>query len=256
VAAAPPLSLACDRHRLPIANQTRAGDLLDTYSLPGVRRVTDIAPLPDGRFVLAGAGTGHMVHVVDSTFSSVQARLVPRESVHVTDHKLGRVIKPYLAGHVAVLEAGRMVYTSGFYTGTLRVLAETDSGWTQTTTYQSPHGRDSPVTITTLDNAERVNLPIRMSSGRFAAQLHAVSWGLHTPEGKGLVHVFAQENDAGLAFTVERFTRAGTHRGATVVDTASSMNLTSLTMDRDGSLYQADSREVLRLRRLAWETKE
>lgn len=248
--------LVADPQQSRITAFSRAGDLLDTYALPGVRRVTDIAPLPDGRFVLVGAGTGHMVHVVDSTFSSVQARLVPRESVYVTDHKLGRVIKPYFAGSAAVLNDGRLVFAPGFYTGRLRVFTEADTAWTQTATYESPNGRDTPVTITTLDNAERVDFPIRMSSGQFAAQLHAVSWGLHTPEGKGLVHVFAQENDAGLAFTVERFTRAGTHRGATVVDTASSMNLTSLTMDRDGSLYQADSREVPRLRRLAWETKE
>jgi hypothetical protein len=181
---------------------------------------------------------------------------VPRESVQATDHKLGRVITPYFAGHAAVLNDGRLVFTPGFYSGSLRVFTETDTAWTQTGTYKSPNGRDTPVTITTLNDAERVDLPIRMQNGKFAAQMHAVSWGLHTPEGKSLVHVFAQESDAGLELTVERFTMEGTHRGTTVVDTASALNLTPRTMDADGNLYLSDTREVPMLRRLTWKTTE
>lgn len=235
---------------------SRTGELLDTYSLPGVRRVTDLVPLSGDRYALVGAGKGHLLHVVDSTFSTAQARLVPRESVQATDHKLGRVITPYFAGSAAVLNDGRLVFAPGFYSGSLRVFTETDTAWTQTATYESPNGRDSPVTITTLDNAERVDLPIRMQNGKFAAQMHAVSWGLHTPPGKGLVHVFAQESDAGLELTVERFTIEGPHRGTTVVDTASALNLTPRAMDTDGNLYLSDTREVPTLRRLTWETKE
>jgi hypothetical protein len=70
------------------------------------------------------------------------------------------------------------------------------------------------------------------------------------------VHVFAQESDAGLELTVERFSRAGSHRGAVVVDTASALNVTPRAMDADGNLYLSDTREVPQLRRLAWETKE
>lgn len=233
-----------------------SGELLDTYSLPGVRRVTDIAPLPDGRYALVGAGKGHLVHVVDSTFSTAQTRLVPRKSVQATDHKLGRVIKPYFAGSVAVLNDERLGYAPGFYSGTLRVFSETDTAWTRTGTYESPNGRDTPVTITKLDNAERVDLPIRMQNGQFAAQMHALSWGLYTPADKGLVHVFAQESDAGLELAVERFSQMGTRHGVTVVDTASALNVTPLAMDAGGNLYLSDTREVPQLRRLAWETKE
>jgi len=231
---------------------SRNGELLDTYSLPGVRRVTDMVPLSGGRYALAGAGQGHLLHIVDSTFSTAQTRLVPRKSVQATDHKLSRVIKPYFAGSVAALDDGRMVFVPGFYSGTLRVFTETDTAWTQTGTYESPNGRDTPVTITEADNAERVDLPIRMQNGTFAAQMHAVSWGLHTPTGKGLVHVFAQESDAGLELTVERFAMDGTHRGATVIDTASALNLTPRAMDAAGNLYLSDTREVPQLRRLTW----
>ena len=233
-----------------------SGTLLDTYSLPGVRRVTDMVPLSNGRYALVGAGEGHLLHVVDSTFSTVQARLVPRESVRATDHKLGRVIKPYFAGSVAVLNDERLVFAPGFYRGTLRVFTETDTAWTQTATYESPSGRDTPVTITKADNAERVDLPIRMQNGTFAAQMHSVSWELHTPSGKGLVHVFAEESDAGLELTVERFTMEGARRGATVVDTASALNVTPLTMDANGNLYVSDTRDVPQLRRLTWRTTE
>lgn len=248
--------LVADPGQSRITAYSRSGEVLDTYSLPGVRRVTDMAPLPRGRYALAGAGKGHLVHVVDSTFSTVEARLVSRSSVQATDHKLGTVIKPYFAGSVAVVDDGRLVYAPGFHTGPLRVFNETDTTWTQTATYESSGGRDTPVTITKLDNAERVDLPIQMQNGQFAAQMHALSWGLHTPPGKGLVHVFAQETDAGLELTVERFTRTGTHRGATVVDTASALNLTPLAMDVHGNLYLSDTREVPQLRRLSWTTKD
>jgi len=231
---------------------SHSGELLDTYSLPGVRRVTDMVPLPDGRYALAGAGKGHLLHVVDSTFSTAQARLVPRKSVNATDHKLGRVITPYFAGSMAVLKDGRLVFVPGFYRGTLRVFTETDTAWTQTDTYESPNGRDTPVTITKADNAERVDLPIRMQNGTFAAQMHAVSWGLHTPPGKGLVHVFAQESDAGLELTVERFAMEGAPRGATVIDTASALDLTAHAMDADGDLYLSETRGVPTLRRQSW----
>lgn len=248
--------LVADPGQARITAFSSSGEVLDTYSLPGIRRVTDMAPLSKGRYALAGAGKGHLVHVVDSTFSTVEARLVPRNSVQATDHKLGTVITPYFAGSVTVLENGRLVFAPGFYRGTLRVFTETDTAWTQTATYESPSGRDSPVTITKLDNAERVDLPIRMPNGKFAAQMHAMSWGLHTPVGKGLVHVFAEESDAGLELAVERFTTEGERRGATVVDTASALTLTPLTMDAEGSLYLSDTREVPQLRRLSWETKE
>jgi hypothetical protein len=246
--------LVADPSQSRITAFSRTGEVLDTYSLPGVRRVTDLVPLSDGRYALVGAGKGHLLHVVDSTFSTAQARLVPRESVQATDHKLGRVITPYFAGSVTVLDDGRLVFAPGFYRGTLRVFTETDTTWTQTTTLTGPNGRDSPVTITTLDNAGRVDLPIRMQNGKFAAQMHSVSWGLYTPPGKGLVHVFAQESDAGLELTVERFAMEGVHRGATVVDTASALNVTPLTMDENGNLYLSDTREVPQLRRLTWET--
>jgi len=246
--------LVADPAQSRITAFSRTGELLDTYALPGVRRVTDLVPLSDGRYALVGAGKGHLLHVVDSTFSNAQARLVPRKSVQATDHKLGRVITPYFAGSAAVLPDGRLVFVPGLYSGTLRVFTETDTAWTQTGTYESPNGRDTPVTITKADNAERVDLPIRMQNGTFAAQMHAVSWGLHTPPGKGLVHVFAQESDAGLELTVERFTMDGLHRGATVVDTASALNLTARAMDADGNLYLSDTRDVPTLRRLSWET--
>lgn len=248
--------LVADPAQSRITAFSRSGELLDTYSLPGMRRVTDLVPLSGDRYALVGAGKGHLLHVVDSTFSTAQARLVPRENVQVTDHKLGRVITPYFAGSVAVLDDGRLVFAPGFNTGTLRVFTETDTAWTQTGKLESPGGRDAPVTITKADNAERVDLPIRMQNGTFAAQMHSVSWGLHAPPGKGLVHVFAQESDAGLEFTVERFTMEGSRRGATVVDTSSALNVTPLTMDGDGNLYLSDSREVPTLRRLAWKTTE
>lgn len=248
--------LVADPGQSRITAFSRSGELLDTYSLPGVRRVTDLVPLSGDRYALVGAGKGHLVHIVDSTFATVLARLVPRESVQATDHKLGRVITPYFAGHAAVLDDGRLVFAPGLHTGPLRVFRETDTTWTQTTTFESTGGRDAPVTITKLDNAERVDLPIRMQNGRFAAQMHAVSWGLHTPESKGLVHVFAEESDAGLELTVERFTEQGERRGTTVVDTASALNLTPLAMDATGNLYLSDTREVPRLRRLSWKTTE
>jgi len=230
-----------------------SGEPRTTYSTPGVRRVTDIARLPNGQYALAGAGKGHMVHIVDSTFSPAYARLVPTKSIDATDHKLGKIIKPYFAGSVAVVD-GRLVYAPGFHTGPLRVFSETDTTWTQTATYESSGGQEMPVTITEADNAERVDLPIRMQNGTFAAQMHAVSWGLHTPPEKGLVHVFAQESDAGLELTVERFTPEpeGIHRGATVVDTASALDLTPRAMDAEGNLYLSDTREVPQLRRLSW----
>lgn len=231
---------------------SRSGELIDTYSLPGVRRVTDITPLSDGRYALAGAGKGHLVHIVDSTFSTAQTRLVPTRSVQATDHDLGTVIKPYFAGSVAVLEDGRLVFAPGVHTGPLHVFHDTDSSWTETETYESTGGRNVPVTITKLDDAERVDLPILMQNGQFAAQMHSVSWGLYTPDGKGLVHVFAEEEDAGLKLTVERFTEEGTHRGATVVDAVSALSLTPLTMDADGNLYLSDTRDVPTLRRRSW----
>lgn len=257
-------ALHVDRHgRLLVADATQAritlfspdGDLLATHPLPDVRRVAQIADLSGGRYALVGSGKGHLVHVVDSTFSTVEARLVPETSVQASDHKLGAVIKSFFPGSVAALDDGRLVYAPGFYTGTLRVFTETDTAWTQTKTYESPSGADAPVTITTIDNAERVDLPIRMQNGRYAAQLHSVSWGLYAPDEKGLVHVFTQEGGSGLEFSVERFAVNGGHRGATVIDTTSGLTLRGLEMDARGNLYLSDSREVPQLVRLTWENK-
>jgi len=247
--------LVADPARARVTAFAPSGRLLTTYSVPEVQRIVQIADLSGGRYAIVGAGKGHLVHVVDSGFSTVEARLVPEKSVRATEHKLSTVITPYFPGSVAVLTDGRLVYAPGFYTGTLRVFAETDTAWTRTATYESPGGRNPPVTITALDDAERVDLPLRMQSGQFAAQLHAVSGGLYTPEGKDLVHVFTQEGDAGLELTVERFTKEGNRRWATVVDTTSTLVLTPLTMDAEGDLYLSDTRDVSQLRRLSWETR-
>ena len=66
--------------------------------------------------------------------------------------------------------------------------------------------------------------------------------------------MFLQEADSGLELTIERSAGTGTHRGATVLDTASTLNLTPLAMDENGNPYLSDTRKMPQLRCLSWQT--
>ena len=245
--------LVADRRQARITAFSRDGDLLTTYQLPEVPRITEIADLSANRYVVVGAGEKHLVHVVDTSFSTVHASLVPKSEVKATDHKLETVTVQYFPGSVAVPNANTIVYAPALYTGKLYAYGESEDGsWTQTGTYKGKARHESPVTFSSLDRAKRVDLPISLQSGRHAAQFHSLSWALDAGPDGALAHVFMQENGDVLELTLERFSSDGAVRDASVIDTSSSLTLRALGVNASGTLYLSDTREVPQLRRLSW----
>jgi len=245
--------LVADRRQARITAFSQDGDLLATYQLPEVPRISEIVDLSEDRYVVVGAGENHLVHVVDTSFSTVQASLVAQSEVKATDHKLETIAVQFFPGSVAVPDASTIVYAPALYTGTLYAYERSEDGsWTQVNEYEGRARHESPVTFSSLDRADRVDLPITLQSGRHAAQFHSLSWALDAGPDGALAHVFMQENGDVLELTLERFSPNGTVRDASVIDTSSALTLEALSINATGTLSLSDTREVPQLRRLTW----
>jgi hypothetical protein len=245
--------LVADRRQARITAFTQDGDLLATYQLPDVPRIGEIADLSTDRYAVVGPGDEHLVHVVDTSFSTVHASFVAKSEITATDHKLETVTTQFFPGSVAVPDPNTIVYAPALYTGTLHAYERSEDGsWTQTDTYEGRARHQSPVTFSSIDQAERVDLPIRLQSGPQAAQFHTLSWALDAGGDGALAHVFMQENDDALELTLERFSADGSFLNTAVIDTTSSLTLEALAVDATGTLYLSDRREVPQLRRLSW----
>ncbi len=248
--------LVADRRQARITAFSQDGDLLATYQLPEVSRITEMADLSGDRYVVVGAGNEHLVHVVDTSFSTVHASLVAESEMRTTDHRLETVTVQFFPGSVAVPDTNTIVYAPALYTGTLYAYERSDSGsWTQTDAYEGHARHETPVTFSSVDQAERVDLPIKLQGGRHAAQFHTLSWALDAGPDGALAHVFMQENGDVLELTLERFSPNGSSLGNSVIETTPSLNLEALAVDATGTLYLSDTREVPQLRRMAWKSK-
>jgi DNA-binding beta-propeller fold protein YncE len=247
--------LVADRRQARITVLAPTGALQGTYQLPEVPKVTQIAPLPDGGYAVVGASAGHLVHVVDSTFSTVRARLVPEADVQATDHKLETVAVQFFPGHVAVPAPGRLVYAPALYGGTLYAYRRTsDTSWTQAGTYRGAAPPDPPATFGPVSQVDRVDLPITLQQGQYGVQFHALSWGLSSGADGTLTHAFSRDDGDAVELIVERFSPEGTALGTQRIDTASApMALDVIEMGGDGTLYLSDTRDVPRLRCLTGE---
>jgi hypothetical protein len=246
--------LVADQRQARITALSPAGTVQTTYQLPEVPRITQIAEYTDDRYLVVGASKGHLVHVVDSSFSSVETRLVAESDVRVTDHKLETVAVQFMPGHVAALSNDRAVYAQALYPGRLYEYTRTDTAWTQTDVYEGHGAPDPPATFSPLEQAERVDLPISLQQGRYGVQFHSISWGLAAGSDGTITHVFSRESGNVLQLTLERFRADGTPLGSTVVDTASApMALDAVEVRSTGPLFLSDTRDVPQLRRLQWD---
>lgn len=250
--------LVADRRQARITALAPSGAVRATYQLPQVPKVTQIAALSAEEYVVVGPGKGHLVHVVDSSFSTVRARLVPESAVRATDHKLETVAVQFFPGHVTVPGPDRIVYAPALYDGTLYNYGRArDTAWTRTATYRGATPPDPPATFGPLTEVERVDLPISLQQGRYGVQFHALSWGLSSGADGTITHVYSRERGEGVELTLERFAADGRRLGAAVVDTASAPTaLDVIGMRPDGPLYLSDTRTVPRLRRLSWARPE
>jgi hypothetical protein len=245
--------LVADQRQARITALSSTGRVEATHQLSAVPRIDQIAEYTEGRYLVVGAGKGHLVHVVDSSFSSVEASLVAESDVRTTDHKLETVAVQFMPGHVAVPSNDRVVYVPALYPGRLYEYTRTDTAWTQTDVYRGHGTHDPPATFSPLEQAERVDLPIRLQQGRYGAQFHSISWGITADAAGTITHVFSQEKGDTLHLTLEQFRTDGTPRGATVVDTASTpMALDAVNLRSTGTLFLSDTRDVPQLRRLTW----
>lgn len=245
--------LVADQRQARITELSPTGSVQDTYQLSEVPRIGQLTDYTNDRYVVVGASNGRLVHVVDSTFHTVHSSLVPKSEVETTDHKLETVAVNFLPGHVAVLDDDRMIYAPSLYPGTVYEYSRTDTSWTQSAEYRGYGKHDPPVTFTPLNQANRVDLPLTLQEGRYAAQFHSVSWALSADDDGTITHVFSQEQGDGLSLTLERFTAEGHFLGAAVIDTASApMELDALAVRPRGTLFLSDTREVPQLRRLTW----
>lgn len=121
--------------------------------------------------------------------------------------------------------------------------------------YEGRVRHEVPVTFSSIDQADRVDLPIRLESGRRAAQFHSLSWAFDVGSDGTFAHAFMQENNDRQELTLERFSAGGSLLGTTVIDTTASLSLEALALDADGTLYLSDRRELPHLRRLTWRPK-
>lgn len=245
--------LVADQRQARITALSPTGTVEATYQLSDVPRITQIAEYTDDQYLVVGAGKGHLVHVVDSSFSGVEASLIAESDVQTTDHKLERVVRQFMPGHVAMANSDRVVYAPSLYPGRLYEYTRTDTAWTQTDVYRGHGTHDPPATFSPLKQAERVDLPISLQQGRYGVQFHSISWGLTVNANGTITHVFSQEHGDGLQLTFERFKADGMLLGATVIDMASTpLALDALEIRPTGTLFLSDTRNVPQLRRLRW----
>jgi hypothetical protein len=210
-------ALHIDDDRLLVADQRQAritalsptGSVQNTYQLSEVPRIGQITDYANNQYIVVGVHNDHFVHVVDSTFQTIQSSLVSRNDVKTTDHKLETVATGFFPGHVAVPDEDRILYVPSLYPGTVYEYSRTDTSWTQTGTYRGHGKHDPPVTFTPLQQADRVDLPLTLQEGRYAAQFHSISWALTDEEDGTITHVFSQERGNGMSLTLERFSAVG-----------------------------------------------
>lgn len=256
-------ALHIDRHeRLLVADSNQGlvtafsleGKLLATYQFSEIRKITQIADLSRGKYVVVGPGDNHLVHVVDTSFTEVKARLVPRESVETIDHKLERIVVDFSPGSVSVLGDSTIAYAPSLYTGTLYEYTQLSNGaWGQSHSYEGYGRHVKPITITPIDEADRVDLPIRLQSGQYAGHYHSVSTGAYRIEDE-MVHFSAQENGNVIDLLMERFQIGGGLIESAMVDTMSSLSLLVREVDDRGNIYLSDRRGIPQLVRLEMES--
>lgn len=246
--------LVADRSQARITAFTRRGELIDTYPLPDIQRITQVHDLSDGRFLVVGAHDGHLVHVVDADFEAIEASLAPIDEARPSDEELGAMWLRFSPGHVQPLGSDAFVYAPSAYAGQLyRYERNAEGTWHRTEAIEGFTRHDAPVTFTAFDRAERVDVPFTTPEGRYAGQFHVMSQGLFQMPDGPLVHVSMQEAGDRIDLLAEFFDADGTYRGYAVIDTTSSHDLQTRTLDDDGALYLSDTRDVPRLRRVAVE---
>lgn len=225
------------------------GEMLQTYPFPEVPRVTSLHPMPDGRVLVSGYTEAGMVHMTDTSFASVDTSLIAPDEIKMTDHDMERVVTQWLAGNAAVLDDGRVAYAPALFDGRVFVLDETEGRWRVSDTWTRPVGVDEPATITARDQAERVDLPIRIQGrGNFAAQLRSLSIGLF-PRAGGALLVSMEEAREGHHVMMTQFGADGAVSGEAAVDTVQGIAMDALAFD-GASLYLSDRTEVPVLRRM------
>jgi hypothetical protein len=251
-------ALHFDRHnRLLVADASQGritafspqGELLSTYSFPDVPRITDVADLGNDRYVVVGSKDDRLVHVVDTSFTRVEASLLKTSSVKVTDRKVEDVVLQFFPGGVTAPSDSTILYAPAAYGGTLHAFTrQTDGSWSRTDPVEGLGRHDPPISIGTPDQLDRVDIPVRLDDKRLAVQLHAFSTGIYT--GDDVVHVSVQENGGARDVIVEHFDAGLSLRNHTVVDTTSSLTEV-LEVDDDGNLYLSTSTPFPMLKRLS-----
>lgn len=237
-----------------VSAYTLEASYIEAFELPSVTRVRQIAELADGLFVIAGQHHEQMIHIVDSEFSRIESSLAATEDLLGTNERLERVVLQFFPGSVTVLPDDSIVYAPALYGGELFVYRPDNQGnWNLTDTIQGHSPHRNPASFSTLQDAGRADLPIMFpDEGRYAAQFHSLSQGVHYVAEKGLFHFSVQETDEqGLTFIVEKFSESPELEGFAKMDSMDTHEMSMLHMDVAGNIYLSDSRGFPKLRRLS-----
>ncbi|MCW9708197.1 6-bladed beta-propeller [Fodinibius salsisoli] len=230
------------------------GKFLSMHNLPltGVRKIKQ---MPDGRYILLGYHEKKLIHIVDSSFSSIETSLGPVSSILSTGNRLEEMWVRYQPGSILVLAQDVILFSPSIYTGSLyKYVLKNNQQWQVADTIKGYSRHDNPVTFSSYSQAERVDAPFRLPEGRFAAQFHARSSGLFWNGQDTFMHFTIQErsSDDGLDFIAKKFSREGEPLYYSVLDSIQPPN--KIIHEVNGnSVYLFDREETPLLRVLRME---
>jgi hypothetical protein len=236
--------IAADPNRGRISTFSLDGELLSTHRLP-VADVNKITEAPDGGYLIVGYDGGKLVHLVDSNFKNVQASLVSVEEILHTQEQLEEIWIQYDAGQALMLSEESILYAPSIYAGKLyRYKLINGEGWQFSETVDGYGRHENPVTFSPFQQVDRVDAPLSLPDGRFAAQFHSSSQGLFRNGADSFMHFSLQEDGSGdkLDLIAEQFNSEGKLLYYGVIDSMEQANVTVHWMQNE-SIYLFDRKD-------------
>ncbi len=227
------------------------GNMLLNQPQLRIRAVRDIKELPDGRFLVSGwhADRERFLHIFPADFSRIASSFGSLSDATVQeDERILNAIRNS-AGHVAVLEEGRVAFAPARYSGRLLIYERGTPGkWDLSGIRNGYYTVENPVSMVSGSAAEMnvVNtippaniISIEVSNQNLTVVYEQINaYGLFVVEGGNLVHFYHRFGEEETEFVMENFDpETGELRRYGRLSSGEDFRMTPHWMDRQGSLY-------------------
>lgn len=216
-----------------------------------IRSIRDIKELPGGRFLVSGwhADRKRFLHIFPADFSRIASSFGSLTDATAQDDERALNAIRNSAGHVAVLEEGRIAFAPARYSGRILIYESVDSGkWDLAGIRNGYSTVENPVSVVSGSAAEMnlVNtippahiIRIEVANQNLTVVYEQINaYGLFVVEGGNLVHFYHRFGEEETEFVMENFDpESGELRRYGRVTSGEDPRMTPHWMDRRGSLY-------------------